>query len=120
MCDRPTPVIPRLATLPSHDPPPPPTPPLPLHDALPISRIQAGHPIVNRIAGGQHQHGRLHALGTQRAADAEPRSEEHTSELQSHVNLVCRLLLEKRKTRLTPWRIPMTLVALPHATRIIY
>src|SRR5438477_7741612 len=25
------------------------------------------------------------------------RSEEHTSELQSHVNLVCRLLLEKKK-----------------------
>src|SRR5690242_20854342 len=28
---------------------------------------------------------------------AEVRSEEHTSELQSHVNLVCRLLLEKKK-----------------------
>src|SRR6266571_7654824 len=29
------------------------------------------------------------------------RSEEHTSELQSHVNLVCRLLLEKKKTKKT-------------------
>src|SRR5260370_28352975 len=29
------------------------------------------------------------------------RSEEHTSELQSHLNLVCRLLLEKKKTSLT-------------------
>src|SRR5690242_21203753 len=29
--------------------------------------------------------------------DADTRSEEHTSELQSHVNLVCRLLLEKKK-----------------------
>src|SRR5690242_9475775 len=28
------------------------------------------------------------------------RSEEHTSELQSHVNLVCRLLLEKKNTRI--------------------
>src|SRR5438477_5721427 len=28
---------------------------------------------------------------------ARMRSEEHTSELQSHVNLVCRLLLEKKK-----------------------
>src|SRR5579864_9826339 len=28
------------------------------------------------------------------------RSEEHTSELQSHVNLVCRLLLEKKNTKL--------------------
>src|SRR5260370_2415012 len=27
------------------------------------------------------------------------RSEEHTSELQSHLNLVCRLLLEKKKTK---------------------
>src|SRR4051812_49599120 len=32
------------------------------------------------------------------------RSEEHTSELQSHVNLVCRLLLEKKKTNITMWR----------------
>src|SRR5260370_25555588 len=31
------------------------------------------------------------------AIDAEARSEEHTSELQSHLNLVCRLLLEKKK-----------------------
>src|SRR5260370_15808528 len=29
------------------------------------------------------------------------RSEEHTSELQSHLNLVCRLLLEKKKTAIT-------------------
>src|SRR5260370_31075204 len=29
------------------------------------------------------------------------RSEEHTSELQSHLNLVCRLLLEKKKTKST-------------------
>src|SRR5690242_21106873 len=28
------------------------------------------------------------------------RSEEHTSELQSHVNLVCRLLLEKKKMKI--------------------
>src|SRR5207237_9324468 len=32
----------------------------------------------------------------------EVRSEEHTSELQSHLNLVCRLLLEKKKTQPTP------------------
>src|SRR5438132_4379405 len=30
-----------------------------------------------------------------------PRSEEHTSELQSHSDLVCRLLLEKKKTHQT-------------------
>src|SRR4029077_21293037 len=32
------------------------------------------------------------------------RSEEHTSELQSHLNLVCRLLLEKKKKKLSLWR----------------
>src|SRR5438477_13202314 len=31
------------------------------------------------------------------------RSEEHTSELQSHVNLVCRLLLEKKKQQKTKY-----------------
>src|SRR5690242_21514142 len=31
--------------------------------------------------------------------EAAARSEEHTSELQSHVNLVCRLLLEKKKKK---------------------
>src|SRR5690348_17928720 len=34
----------------------------------------------------------------QRVADVVGRSEEHTSELQSPVHLVCRLLLEKKKT----------------------
>src|SRR2546426_9316349 len=34
-----------------------------------------------------------------RSARAKERSEEHTSELQSPCNLVCRLLLEKKKTR---------------------
>src|SRR5690242_21611196 len=33
------------------------------------------------------------------ANNAASRSEEHTSELQSHVNLVCRLLLEKKKKK---------------------
>src|SRR5260370_17609361 len=33
---------------------------------------------------------------------AAARSEEHTSELQSHLNLVCRLLLEKKKQATTP------------------
>src|SRR5260370_24108924 len=35
-------------------------------------------------------------------AKPSPRSEEHTSELQSHLNLVCRLLLEKKK-KATRW-----------------
>src|SRR5260370_18460992 len=44
--------------------------------------------------------------------EAALRSEEHTSELQSHLNLVCRLLLEKKKTNsdtTSPIRTPTTL-----------
>src|SRR5690242_21434425 len=42
------------------------------------------------------QGGRVAGLA---GAQGRTRSEEHTSELQSHVNLVCRLLLEKKKTK---------------------
>src|SRR5260370_22933502 len=38
-------------------------------------------------------------LGAGRRARIRTRSEEHTSELRSHLNLVCRLLLEKKKKR---------------------
>src|SRR5260370_21855482 len=39
----------------------------------------------------------LHRTTTDGSRPAFDRSEEHTSELQSHLNLVCRLLLEKKK-----------------------
>src|SRR5215204_2850914 len=59
---------------------------LSLHDALPI---YDGHrPAHGPAAAAQR-------LGPQ--AGARHRSEEHTSELQSHSDLVCRLLLEKKK-----------------------
>src|SRR4051812_50005581 len=45
-----------------------------------------------------------HRRAGSRAACPLPRSEEHTSELQSHVNLVCRLLLEKKKKKSTRTR----------------
>src|SRR5260370_24821709 len=50
------------------------------------------------FGGGEFGRGPGGALGrcTQRRARIR-RSEEHTSELQSHLNLVCRLLLEKKK-----------------------
>src|SRR5438477_3334446 len=41
--------------------------------------------------------GRPRLRGVQRGSSIRMRSEEHTSELQSHVNIVCRLLLEKKK-----------------------
>src|SRR5260221_10169872 len=42
------------------------------------------------------------------AARSHRRSEEHTSELQSHSDLVCRLLLEKKKNRLITLQHPLT------------
>src|SRR5690242_20958939 len=42
------------------------------------------------------------------SSDPPRRSEEHTSELQSHVNLVCRLLLEKKKKKTHPTPTPHT------------
>src|SRR5260370_3534044 len=44
------------------------------------------------------------------------RSEEHTSELQSHLNLVCRLLLEKKKTHAA--LLAAVDAALGHSVRI--
>src|SRR5690242_21103851 len=56
-----------------------------------------------RSGGGPWWSGRARRLvGLARgAADRGVRSEEHTSELQSHVNLVCRLLLEKKNKKIT-------------------
>src|SRR5438105_10088405 len=66
---------------------------LSLHDALPISRRRDERLRDAGIGDADHagfavQHPRL---------GGKPRSEEHTSELQSRVDLVCRLLLEKKK-----------------------
>src|SRR5260370_37836547 len=62
---------------------------LSLHDALPISGEAARR--VQRHPASSHARRIARAHFSQR-------SEEHTSELQSHLNLVCRLLLEKKKT----------------------
>src|SRR5256885_7546483 len=93
--------------------------PLPLHAALPIPRRSARRS-ARRVPGRRgsraqlHAHGRRarhgdgrrvalahvevdHLPGRVRRLDRKSRSEEHTSELQSPCNLVCRLLLEKKK-----------------------
>src|SRR6266496_5139331 len=51
-------------------------------------------------SGDGRGHRREHAHG--RVAGVSPRSEEHTSELQSRRDLVCRLLLEKKKHQVRP------------------
>src|SRR2546429_1033619 len=53
-----------------------------------------------RPGSGDARFVRVSAAGTGARVGRVARSEEHTSELQSRLHLVCRLLLEKKKTRL--------------------
>src|SRR5207253_10234328 len=97
-----------------HIPHPPHTPPLPLHDALPIFiRMRRGkgkdwllvkknddYAIDADVTDDDRSVASKRRLGNARPRGASPRharSEEHTSELQSRGHLVCRLLLEKKK-----------------------
>src|SRR5438034_11177381 len=67
---------------------------LSLHDALPISESALGI-VFDKAILKNGQEIPLN-VAIQALASAQ-RSEEHTSELQSHSDLVCRLLLEKKK-----------------------
>src|SRR5690349_22650395 len=66
---------------------------LSLHDALPISPWAQGWPAASPAPGSRSRSRRG------RSRRQRPRSEEHTSELQSRRDLVCRLLLEKKKRK---------------------
>src|SRR5687768_18097906 len=69
---------------------------LSLHDALPISY----HPWHSGLAAGRQWRSQLFRhSGRPRIPSSTLRSEEHTSELQSRLHLVCRLLLEKKKKK---------------------
>src|SRR3712207_7774178 len=82
---------------------------LSLHDALPISEVKVKVPdnltryrvMAVSVAGGK-QFGSGESNITARqplmVRPSAPRSEEHTSELQSRQYLVCRLLLEKKQS----------------------
>src|SRR5690606_41201219 len=89
---------------------------LSLHDALPIYRAerdfagafqrQLERHLARMVAGKFQRHDLKRPLDRSEIgqdqlpiADRPGRSEEHTSELQSRENLVCRLLLEKKKER---------------------
>src|SRR5438034_10553213 len=78
---------------------------LSLHDALPILSATTTE---STIGGGPKYKKLSTTPGNCRIKNAQPmkpaavgveRSEEHTSELQSHSDLVCRLLLEKKKKK---------------------
>src|SRR3712207_7040024 len=86
---------------------------LSLHDALPILQVTDGRLTVGNAAGASNNKlnrieiKQLAAAPTVRAVTgygpgglAARRSEEHTSELQSRQYLVCRLLLEKKYSRI--------------------
>src|SRR2546430_8823154 len=102
-----------------NNPPPPEISPLPLPDALPIyprrrpHRGLGAHPLMAvepqvapapaaqsgpRIADVRLERVTKRFDDVVAVDDLSLRSEEHTSELQSQSNLVCRLLLEKKKT----------------------
>src|SRR5256885_4301591 len=74
---------------------------LSLHDALPISRrARTADPAADARACSSRRIADTAQIHRQRSAGAPAdRSEEHTSELQSPCNLVCRLLLEKKKKK---------------------
>src|SRR3712207_7469524 len=85
---------------------------LSLHDALPISeygsrplpspRLGDERPVARPRRAGRLPRARLQRGVRRQPPDHdEPRSEEHTSELQSRQYLVCRLLLEKKKKNST-------------------
>src|SRR5687768_17680182 len=85
---------------------------LSLHDALPISRARRPRTSTTRRSPPSARPRSSRARRTA-GSSAQARSEEHTSELQSRLHLVCRLLLEKKKkqqtTRTTqPQRTPLT------------
>src|SRR5260370_12586659 len=64
--------------------------------------------VTGAAGAGQLLRSRLHEGHFREAS----RSEEHTSELQSHLNLVCRLLLDKKKTNLPSVPLPLFLLSL--------
>src|SRR2546430_4302694 len=59
-------------------------------------------PAVLALGGRRHLAPRQMSHELHPVANGEDRSEEHTSELQSQSNLVCRLLLEKKKQHKSP------------------
>src|SRR5262249_60081330 len=104
----PSSALPRMFYLFYNAPPPTYISPLSLHDALPICARSADRPAPGPPRSGLSGSRRCPRWtggprGQRRLPDRPDRgrSEEHTSELQSLTNLVCRLLLEKKKRKKT-------------------
>src|SRR5438034_7407634 len=83
---------------------------LSLHDALPIFMGEATNPGSNEVLSLKLPAGDYYLAVVDAASAPTRRSEEHTSELQSHSDLVCRLLLEKKNGKIVavmPREIPV-------------
>src|SRR2546430_16843218 len=65
---------------------------------FPYTTLFRSHDTPVRQAVGEHGGEDVDVRALDRAGTSTSRSEEHTSELQSQSNLVCRLLLEKKRT----------------------
>src|SRR5438874_12760818 len=76
---------------------------LSLHDALPIFEIQVRAPTGTRLERTEDRIKDVEEFITETIGD-DLRSEEHTSELQSRRDLVCRLLLEKKKKKKSKYK----------------
>src|SRR4051794_41348108 len=90
---------------------------LSLHDALPIWTCRASSACSSKHSKPRTPHLQAASSRCQQVdslATHPRRSEEHTSELQSPVHLVCRLLLEKKKRPVIMAAIQQAL--LPHST----
>src|SRR5256885_5951717 len=70
--------------------------------------VISGYTPINTIRAKRGHEKRGRAAGACEGADVAVRSEEHTSELQSPCNLVCRLLLEKKKITTVAPLIPQS------------
>src|SRR5690349_24718090 len=68
---------------------------LSLHDALPICHLRRARSLLSRLPACSNTRRIASIVGS--SCSRGVRSEEHTSELQSRRDLVCRLLLEKKK-----------------------
>src|SRR5260221_9788688 len=75
---------------------------LPLHILEQVAHVAAHCFVQRRERFVEQQHRRPGGQRCCCSTNRSRRSEEHTSELQSHSDLVCRLLLEKKKKDL-PW-----------------
>src|SRR5699024_12098704 len=73
---------------------------LSLHDALPISHCPPGEARLAQDLCCYSSNGPVRGRHSPTRDLGQGRSEEHTSELQSRFDLVCRLLLEKKKKKI--------------------